>query len=358
PYYQRQTMTSSTSSAQSAVNSLTTHYGGDYPESHIPALWSMATRNTLAYASGPPSCPAGHLGYPCGAAFGIGLLLDRGGTDRYLAYHQAQGFAYARAVGALWDADGNDEYMLHPSDVLYPSAQDPDGSNGSLGQGAGFGRRADATPDRTFMSGGLGVLGDSAGDDRYTAAIFAQGTGFWYGTGLLIDRAGDDHYDGQWYVQGGAAHFAIAVLLDEGGADVHNADARLQNVTLGGGHDFSTAWLVDRGTGADEYHSPNLSIGAGNAAGAGFFADAGGDDVYESESDFSFGNASIADTSDDFRRMVGTVGVFMDANGTDTYTRPTADPVANDASWTQTVNDGEHGEDGAGIDASGGELGF
>src|SRR5690606_37171726 len=108
-----------------------------------------------------------------------------------------------RAVGVLSDREGDDVYFGHPSDVLYVSPQDA-ASSSSFVQGAGFGRRADATGD--YMSGGLGVLRDRAGADRYTAGVFAQATGYWFGTGLLLEGAGDDRYDAVWYVQSGDAH--------------------------------------------------------------------------------------------------------------------------------------------------------
>jgi hypothetical protein len=288
------------------------------------------------------------------AGFGIGLLVDRGGSDRYVAYHVSQGFAYARAVGVLWDGDGDDEYFMHPDDVLYWSPQDPGGSNSTLGQGMGFGRRGDS--DGVYMSGGLGVLRDVRGVDRYTAGIFAQASGYWYGTGVLVDSAGDDHYDAQWYAQSGSAHFALSMLVDEAGNDVYNASARRMNVTLGGGHDFSVAWFVDRG-GNDEYHAPNLSLGAGNEAGAGFFADAAGTDAYECTSDFSFGNAFVM-PGDTARQMAGTLGIFLDADGADTYTRPTVPPPADDTEWTQSRTPGEPSEQGAGIDRPATPLGL
>lgn len=65
PFYQETVMTSSVSSAQSAVNRLALGYGGDYPESLIPALWSLATGNQIWAGEAPPSCGAGRLGFAC-----------------------------------------------------------------------------------------------------------------------------------------------------------------------------------------------------------------------------------------------------------------------------------------------------
>ena len=290
-------------------------------------------------------------------AFGIGLLIDRAGNDRYVAYRMAQGFAYARGFGALWDGAGDDSYLLHPSDVLYPSSQDRTRTNASLGQGAGFGRRADFTPDRVFMSGGLGVLRDVSGADQYRCGIFGQATGFWYGTGLLSDGAGNDRYDGQWYVQSGSAHFALSVFTEGAGNDVYNQDARRQNVTHGGGHDFSLAVFVERG-GDDTYLAPGLSFGAGNAGGTGFFGDAAGTDSYDATRDISLGNASVETPGDALRRLAHTVGVFLDADGVDTYARPEVMPVANDALWRQSAHGPEENEEGVGVDRTGARLGF
>ena len=65
------------------------------------------------------------------------------------------------------------------------------------------------------MSGGIGVLRDREGSDRYTAGVFAQGTGYWGGMGLLLDGAGDDRYDARWYVQGAADRRWPIELVDE-----------------------------------------------------------------------------------------------------------------------------------------------
>ena len=324
---------------------------GDTYASHRMSQGYGALGVGILYDAGGNDLYHGEAAVQGAAGFGIGILADREGHDRYLAYTESQGFAYARAVGVLWDRAGDDEYFMHPSDVLYWSPQDPGGSNSSLGQGMGFGRRGDA--DLIYMSGGLGVLRDATGTDRYTAGIFAQASGYWFGTGLLVDSSGNDHYDAQWYAQSGSAHFAVSVLLEEAGNDVYNETARRMNVTLGGGHDYSIAWMIDR-AGDDIYRAPNLSIGAGNDEGAGIFADAAGTDTYECTSDFAFGNAHAS--GDAFRGMSGTLGLFMDADATDSYTDPTTPPPANDTSWTQT-HTGAASESGAGVDRTG-ELGI
>jgi len=65
PFYQETAMTSSAGAAQSAVNRLSLGIGGDFPESLIPALWSLASGTQISYGAAPPSCGAGRLGFAC-----------------------------------------------------------------------------------------------------------------------------------------------------------------------------------------------------------------------------------------------------------------------------------------------------
>ncbi len=288
------------------------------------------------------------------AVAGVGLLIDSFGNDSYTAYHASQGFGYTRGIGALFDHRGDDTYVAVATDFLYANAQDPRASNTSMSQGAGYGRRRDQldTGDLESMSGGIGILRDSRGNDRYTAQIFAQGVGYWWGIGALLDGDGNDHYDGQWYVQGSAAHFATAIFIDDGGDDVHNMTARRMNAALGTGHDFSIGWFQSRG-GADHYLAPNLSLGSGNAAGVGIFIDESGVDRYESTSDLSFGNADIeTPATDTLQFQAGTHGLFFDLGGVDTYARPIGVPVGDNMSWRQQRHTGVN-ELGAGRDEEG-----
>jgi hypothetical protein len=77
-YYHLQDVTTDTVTAQAAVNRLTTHFGGDGPESGFPALYSVASGDGLAGPSGWPNtrasgaepgfpaCPAERsIGWPC-----------------------------------------------------------------------------------------------------------------------------------------------------------------------------------------------------------------------------------------------------------------------------------------------------
>jgi hypothetical protein len=284
------------------------------------------------------------------AVNGIGVLVDGAGSDRYNAWAHSQGFAYVQGVGLLYDRDGDDQYVGRETPVAYPSPQNPM-VNSSFVQGAGFGRRADFV-DNVNMSGGMGVLRDRAGNDRYSAAIFAQATGYWGGMGLLLDGAGNDRYNARWYVQAGAAHFAYSALVDGGGTDVHNMDTERQNMTAGAGHDFSASYFFADGPEADTYHVPNLALGAGNANGAGFFGDSGGDDTYDAASALTLGNAALETLDDPGRLSRKTWGVFLDSGGMDTYTRMMPGPVRNDGVWSQRIHPSAPSETGLGADGT------
>jgi hypothetical protein len=284
------------------------------------------------------------------AVAGVGVLVDRAGVDRYTAWTFAQGFGYVRGVGVLFDGEGDDQYEAKETPVAYPSPQNPM-VNTSFSQGGGFGRRADGV-DNVNMSGGIGVLRDARGADRYRASIFGQATGYWGGMGLLLDGAGDDQYDARWYVQGGAAHFAYAALVDGGGRDVHNMAADRQNMCAGAGHDFSVGYLLADGAEGDVYNVPNLALGAGNANGAGFFVEAGGDDTYRAPSALTLGNAAYENLMDTGRLMRRTWGVFLDAQGADTYERAPLAPVQNDGAWTQRIHESAPNETGVGADGT------
>lgn len=145
------------------------------------------------------------------AQFGIGILSDISGRDRYEGMQAVQGFGYTKGFGLLLDLAGDDEYIANDTQIEFPSAQTAQ-HNTSLAQGCGMGRRADYL-DGHSLAGGIGVLLDAGGSDKYSAGLFAQGAGYWYGVGLLLDEAGNDSYEGVWYVQGSAAHFAVGILV-------------------------------------------------------------------------------------------------------------------------------------------------
>lgn len=246
------------------------------------------------------------------AQFGIGILADLAGNDRYEGFLGVQGFGFTKGCGLLIDLAGDDEYVANDTKIDFPSAQDAN-HNTSLAQGCGTGRRADYLDGRS-LAGGVGILYDALGNDKYSAGLFAQGAGYWYGVGMLLDDKGDDHYQGVWYVQGSGAHFAVGVLVDGAGNDDYRAT---HNMAQGAGHDFSLGFLLDR-AGNDHYDAPTLSLGAGNANGIGIFWDMAGDDTYRTK-----GGATMGGANYDARGLRGAIlclGVFIDSGGgKDTY---------------------------------------
>lgn len=245
------------------------------------------------------------------ATFGVGLLEDHSGVDTYRCFSTSQGSAGVHGTGALIDRAGNDTYEANEKTIDFPSPQSAE-HNTSLAQGASIGRRADYT-DGHSLAGGVGLLFDASGDDRYSCGVFGQGVGYWQGVGLLWDAAGKDSYLGQWYVQGASAHFALGYLEDSSGNDTYIAK---MNMAQGAGHDFSVGWLIDR-DGDDVYQAPNLSLGAGNANGMGVFLELLGNDSYQS-SGVTLGKAAEASPTG-LRSRALCLGVFMDMQGDDKY---------------------------------------
>lgn len=249
-----------------------------------------------------------------GASFvGIGVLIDREGRDRYACFYQGQGFGGVKGFGLLLDATGDDTYLAHPTPTDFPSPQSAD-HNVSLSQGCGYGRRADYT-DGHSLAGGVGMLIDVQGNDRYTCGVFGQGVGYWGGTGLAIDLQGDDIREGVWYVQGASAHFAIGYLEDRLGNDRYSAT---MNMAQGAGHDFGLGYLLES-DGNDTYDAPSLALGGANANGIGIFVDLKGDDQYQIRANSAnLGRANPIGRGT-LRERALALGLFLDASGTDTY---------------------------------------
>ncbi|MDF1561893.1 MAG: hypothetical protein P1V51_02545 [Deltaproteobacteria bacterium] len=313
----------------------------------------------VLYDAGGSDTYVGEVGVQGSAQFGIGLSIDAGeGDDLRHAFAFAQGYGYSAGAGLLVDGGGNDDYRCDHGDPnqgglpLYYSAQLGSNGNSSFCQGAGFGRRGDA--NRTFWSGGLGVLRDLGGDDTYEASVFAQGTGYWQGTGLLADADGADVYDAYWYVQGAAAHYAIGILTDGGtGDDLFDATRRTRNMSLGSGHDYSVGVLLSEG-GADEYNIGTLAVGSSNCNGVGLFVDNAGDDRYLAFSDYSSGMGNVSSECLADRPDAVSIGVMIDAGGSDTYDYPasTFPTPSEGGTWGHARND-LPSEYGAGLDAEG-----
>jgi hypothetical protein len=292
-------------------------------------------------------------GFSQGAgAWGIGLLLDGAGDDRHTLYQAGQGYGFARGVGALVDRAGDDVYVANPGepslggDRLYPSDQLPGpptsavAANHSFAQGCGAGHRPD-WPDPGYpFPGGLGILRDAAGKDRYVAGVFAQGTGFVQGLGMLLEGAGDDTYDALYYAQGAAVHQGLALFVDRDGADRYDATFPNQGASLGLANDLAVSVFFDA-NGNDTFRASALSLGAGLANGIALFANDGGDDLFRATSATGFGCALSGDVTGK-RATLPTVGVFVKARGRGSYTVGDAPDARAGEAWGVSEPEGGH----------------
>jgi len=244
-----------------------------------------------------------------GAAIrGVSLLCDLADNDSYRATTMAQGFGSVRAAGALLDFSGADTYDLGGK---YTHAPLMPNDFRSMGQGMGFGFRPE-------YAGGLGLLYDAKGNDHYLGGVYAQGVGYWYAMGMLIDEAGNDVYNAIYYPQGSGIHLASGMLYDGGGDDAYYSR---NGPGQGAGHDWGLGILIDH-SGNDAY-----SIQGGNGLGlsnsVGIFVDKSGDDRYERNEAQNYGSAA-------FSRSTGSIGLFWDGEGKDSYPDSTQ---ANGITW-------------------------
>ncbi|MFZ1682696.1 MAG: hypothetical protein WAU88_01065 [Candidatus Zixiibacteriota bacterium] len=246
----------------------------------------------------------------CGV-FGVGILSDSLGNDSLYCWSNAQGYGYTKGCGLCINYAGSDTYIAEDSIIFSPGQQTKE-HNSSLAQGVGFGKRADYVDGHSW-AGGVGILCDIKGDDKYRAGLFAQGCGYWFALGMLLDGDGNDDYLSTWYTLGSGAHFAIGYLDDFAGNDRYNAT---MNMSIGSGHDFTIGYFNER-SGNDVYFIPGLSGGGGNFQGIGIFHDWNGDDIYNSSGRFMLGGAQ--GLLQGARAYLNTYGIFIDGGGKDSY---------------------------------------
>lgn len=252
------------------------------------------------------------------ASAGVAILADLGPEDdEYRCLQKAQGYGQVRGAGVLLDAGGGDLYDANDTEITSPSPQTAE-HNVSLAQGAGYGRRSDA--DRGWLAGGVGLLVDGGGDDRYSCGVFGQGVGYWYALGALVDLGGDDRYRGVWYAQGASAHYAIGALVDLAGDDRYKGELTM---AIGAGHDFGHGVLRDH-AGNDHYECPANTVGSAVYNGIGIFRDDAGDDTYVTGRN-AIGHAGHG------RAEHPCFALFLDLGGTDTY--PGGHPAEEGTSW-------------------------
>ena len=207
--------------------------------------------------------------YVQGAAlFGLGVLVDYGGDDNYQAQIYAQGFGMSKGLGILMDFSGNDNgYCTGKCPTNYGDA----GIYDSWSQGAGIGFRG-------IASGGIGVVVDAGGKDKWEAGNFSQGGGYYYGLGIFRSMGSEnDVYIGSRYAQGFCAHEAMGCFIEDGGNDYYTTR---QGVNAGLAWDECVTVFIDEA--GDDYYNggTGFSLGASAHNAICIFEDRGGKDQY------------------------------------------------------------------------------
>ncbi len=271
-------------------------------------------------------------------ASGYLLLVDLGGDDTWEGAHAAALWP-ARPVSVALDLGGNDGWTAARG---IPAQGSGCGGVGVLLDAAGHDRYSAAERAQGWGLLGAGVLLDAAGNDRYSLGAEGQGAAL-FGTGLLLDRDGADVYsllrDGQGY--GGPA--GAGLLVDLAGDDRYEAerdpgkagrpDARAdgrvatsnaQGVGVGRRGDGSDGHSWPGGLGAlldlagkDRYSAGTWAQGAGFFFGTGLLVDGGGDDTYEATW-YAQGSAAhrglgllLDEAGDDLHVLSGTGGAGL-----------------------------------------------
>ncbi len=230
----------------------------------------------------------------CGVGvMGVGVILDRGGADTYHGTHWSIGTAFyglgaiidcgrendtyiaelmseavggPRGLGTIIDQNGRDLYRVNgPA----PSAYGTPAVFVGFSQGVGVGVRL-------YETGGVGVISDLGGDDRYEGGEFCQGGGYYWALGILHDKSGNDLYYSNRYGQAWAAHQALGILADDGGDDSYWS---MTAASQSGSWDISATLLIDR-AGNDSYQADGLAQGGASQQAIAWFVDLEGVDRY------------------------------------------------------------------------------
>lgn len=203
-----------------------------------------------------------------GAGFyGTGAILDLGsGNDIYSANFASEGIGGPRGFGLIYENSGQDLYRANgPVASAYGVAASYYGAS----QGVGFGVRG-------YDTGGIGVILDRSGSDRYEAGEFSQGGGYYWGLGIIDDRNGNDLYYGNRYSQGFGCHQALGALVDHAGDDTYWS---MTAANQGGAWDIGMGLLLDK-KGNDAYRADSLAQGGAAMQGIAWLIDTAGTDHY------------------------------------------------------------------------------
>jgi hypothetical protein len=133
---------------------------------------------------------------------GFGLLWDRGGSDRYRSVYYGQGAGVHYGVGLVWDEQGDDDWGGDAAPLVVGTGHDY--GVGVVIEAGGSDRHHVGPGGGGYGScGGLGLLLELDGADRYRAGggnvLGAASAGGCLGTptrGFFLDAAGADVYQG------------------------------------------------------------------------------------------------------------------------------------------------------------------
>lgn len=132
---------------------------------------------------------------------------------------------------------------------------------------------------RPYASGGVGMLFDHSGRDRFEAGTFAQGGGYYYAFGILANGGKEnDLYIGTRYAQGFGVHQALGAFIEAGGNDVYQTR---MGVAQGLAWDEAIGLFIDE-QGDDRYNGGSgFSLGAVAHNALCLFLDRQGNDRYD-----------------------------------------------------------------------------
>lgn len=252
------------------------------------------------------------------AVGGLGLLLDDAGDDAYTSFGYAVGFGGPLGVAAVVDASGDDSYRCGEKYASTSNAIDaPDAEPGDprfqydcFGLGVGSGRRivSQHAEHRSYaLAGGIGMLIDRGGHDRYRSSNFSQGTGYFFGAGVKLDLSGNDEHEAARYGHAAAAHYSIGLFIDYHGHDRYTSTGPFYNG--GAAWDHSVAMGVDAGHDGDVYDLQRSDgLGRADYDSWSLFLEEGGHDRYAIPRGLG-------------RATENSMSGFIDLAGEDDYTR-------------------------------------
>lgn len=239
------------------------------------------------------------------AFYGLGAIIDCGGeNDTYIAELMSEAVGGPRGFGTIIDQNGRDLYRVNgPA----PSAYGTPAVFVGFSQGVGVGVRL-------YETGGIGVISDLGGDDRYEGGEFCQGGGYYWALGILHDKSGNDLYYGNRYGQAWAAHQALGILADDAGDDSYWS---MTAASQSGSWDISATLLLDR-SGSDSYQADGLAQGGASQQAIAWFIDLEGVDRYIAPAGATRGQSGgneyhFADTG------CYSWSLFLDAGGSEDF---------------------------------------